>query len=99
MLFNYFFLLPENYLLFAIFFIFSYLIFFSFSLERKFPKKNEFTEYVAKLILINFFFLSASFFSFNFGIKDIFFKDDLSNGIELINIFFVFLFFFALLFY
>ena len=95
MLFNYFFLLPENYLLFAIFFIFSYLIFFSFSLERKFPKKNEFTEYVAKLILINFFFLSASFFSFNFGIKDIFFKDDLSNGIELINIFFVFLFFFC----
>lgn len=95
MLFNYFFLLPENYLLFSIFFIFCYLIFFSFSAEKKFPKKNQFIEYLAKLVLINFFFLTASFFSFNYGIKDIFFKDDISNGIELVNIFFVFLFFFV----
>lgn len=93
MLFNYFFLLPENYLLFSIFFVFCYLIFFSFSAEKKFPRNNKFVEYISKLILINFFFLISSFFSFNYGMKDIFFRDDLSNGIELINILFVFLFF------
>ncbi len=93
MLLNYFFLLPENYLLFSIFFIFCYLIFFSFSMENKFPKKNQFTEYSIKLILINLFFITISFFSFNYGVKDIFFKDDLTNGLQLTNIFLVFLFF------
>ena len=93
MLLNYFFLLPENYLLFSIFFIFCYLIFFSFSMENKFPKKNQFTEYCIKLILVNLFFITMSFFSFNYGIKDIFFKDDLTNGLQLVNIFLVFLFF------
>lgn len=93
MLLNYFFLLPENYLLFSIFFIFIYLIFFSFSVENKFPRKNKFTEYIVKLILINFFFLTLSFFSYNYGVRDIFFRDDLSNGIQLVNILLVFLFF------
>jgi NADH-quinone oxidoreductase subunit N len=93
MLLNYFIFLPENYLLFSTLSIFIYLIFFSFSEEKKFPKKDIFTGYIVKLILVNFFLLSSSLFSFNFGIRDIFFKDDLSNGIQLLNIFFVFLFF------
>jgi len=93
MLFNYFFLLPETYLLISIFFIFSYLVFYSFSVENKFPKNNVFISYVVKLILINFFFLSLSFFTFNFGIRDIIYKDDLSNGIQILNIVFVYLFF------
>jgi len=93
MLSNYFFILPENYLLLAIFFIFCYYIFFSFSVERRFPKANKSLELVTKIVLINFFFLHVSFLSYNYGIKDIFFKDDLSSGFALINILFVFLFF------
>jgi len=93
MLFNYFFLLPENYLLLAIFYIFTYLIFTTFSIENKFPKKNKFIEFIVKLILINFFFLTVSFFSYNYGIRDIFFRDDISNGFSLLNILLVFVFF------
>jgi len=95
MLFNYFFLLPENYLLFAIFYIFTYLIFSTFSIENKFPKKNKFIEFIVKLILVNFFFITVSFFSYNYGIRDIFLRDDISNGFSLFNIFLVFIFFFV----
>ena len=93
MLSNYFFILPENYLLFSILFIFCYYIFFSFSIERKFPSSSKSIEFVTKIILINFFFIHISFLSYNYGIRDIFFKDDLSSGFALINILFVFLFF------
>lgn len=94
MLINYFFLLPENYLLFSTFFIFCYFIFFSFSLTRRFPKASSLIDISVKVLLLNFFFISSTFFSFNYGIRDIFFKDDLSNGFELLNILLVFFFFF-----
>ena len=94
MLFNYFFLLPENYLLFSIFFIFCYFIFFSFSIKTKFIRFTGLIELSVKIILINLFFLSCTFFSYNYGIRDIFFKDDISNGFELLNIMLVFFFFF-----
>jgi NADH-quinone oxidoreductase subunit N len=94
MLINYFFLLPENYLLFTTFFVFCYFIFFSFSLSRKFPKAIGLIDISVKILLLNFFFISCTFFSFNYGIRDIFFKDDLSNGFELLNILLVFFFFF-----
>ena len=96
MLFNYFFLLPENYLLFSIFFIFCYFIFFSFSFAKKFPKDSTFFSFLTKLVLVNYFILTSSFFSFNYGIKDIFYRDDLSNGFSLFNIVLVLLFFFII---
>lgn len=92
MLFNYFFLLPENYLLFSLFFFFCYFIFFSFSNSRNFPKQNESISFNSKLILVNYLILTCSFFSFNYGIRDIFFRDDLSNGFSIVNILFVFFF-------
>lgn len=86
MLFNYFFLLPENYLLFSIFFIFCYLVLNLFSNKSNFIRQDNFIIYLAVIILLNTLILHCVMYSYNFGFKDLLYKDDTTNGFCIINI-------------
>lgn len=92
MLFNYFFLIPETYLLFSIFFIFCYLVLSLFSNNTRFIKQDSFIIYLAIIILINMLILSGVMYSYNFGFRDLLYRDDTSNGFCILNIILTLLF-------
>lgn len=88
MIFNYFFLLPENFLLFCFFFIFTYFILSNYTEEH-----SSLLEMLVKLILINYLLISICSLDFTYALKDIFLKDNFNSFLIVFNIIMFFIFF------